>query len=36
MEAINLAEKLVTFSDPWQPRSVSRFHGHEMVAEPLC
>jgi hypothetical protein len=28
---INLAAKLATFSEPWQPRVVGQFNGHELM-----
>ncbi len=31
MGAINLAEKLSTFSEHWQPRTVGRFNGHDLM-----
>ncbi len=31
MHAINLAEKLATFADHWQPRVVGRFNGHDLM-----
>jgi len=31
MKAINLAEKLSTFADHWQPRVVGRFNGHDLM-----
>ncbi len=31
MEAVNLAEKLATFSEHWQPRTVSQFNGHDIM-----
>ncbi len=31
MEAVNLAEKLETFSEHWQPRTVSQFNGHDIM-----
>jgi len=31
MKAINLAEKLATFSEPWQPRVVGQFNGHDLM-----
>lgn len=31
MQAINLAEKLATFSDHWQPRTVGQFNGHDLM-----
>ena len=31
MSAINLAEKLSTFSDYWQPRTVAQFNGHDIM-----
>ena len=29
--AINLAEKLATFSEHWQPRVVAAFNGHDLM-----
>lgn len=31
MQPINLAEKLATFSEYWQPRVVGRFNGHDLM-----
>lgn len=31
MKPINLAEKLATFSDHWQPRTVGVFNGHDLM-----
>lgn len=31
MRAINLAEKLSAFSEPWQPRTVAEFNGHDLM-----
>ncbi|MGC1523319.1 MAG: cupin domain-containing protein [Steroidobacteraceae bacterium] len=31
MSAINLADKLSTFSDYWQPRVVGSFNGHDLM-----
>lgn len=31
MEKINLAEKLATFTEHWQPRVVGRFNGHDLL-----
>ena len=31
MKSINLAEKLATFSDHWQPRTVTVFNGHDIM-----
>ena len=31
MSAINLADKLATFSEHWQPRTVSQFNGHDIM-----
>jgi mannose-6-phosphate isomerase-like protein (cupin superfamily) len=31
MKPINLAEKLTTFSDHWQPRTVGVFNGHDLM-----
>ena len=31
MKSIHLAEKLATFSDYWQPRTVGKFNGHDLM-----
>ena len=31
MNAINLAEKLATFAEHWQPRTVGQFNGHDLM-----
>jgi mannose-6-phosphate isomerase-like protein (cupin superfamily) len=31
MQAINLAAKLSTFSEHWQPRVVGQFNGHDLM-----
>lgn len=31
MDVVNLAAKLGTFSAHWQPRTVARFNGHEIM-----
>jgi mannose-6-phosphate isomerase-like protein (cupin superfamily) len=31
MNSIKLAEKLATFSEHWQPRTVGRFNGHDLM-----
>jgi mannose-6-phosphate isomerase-like protein (cupin superfamily) len=31
MDAINLALKLSSFSDQWQPRTVAQFNGHDVM-----
>jgi mannose-6-phosphate isomerase-like protein (cupin superfamily) len=31
MRAVNLAEKLATFTEPWQPRTVGQFNGHDIM-----
>jgi mannose-6-phosphate isomerase-like protein (cupin superfamily) len=31
MDGINLAQKLATFSEHWQPRTVGRFNGHDLM-----
>ena len=31
MQKINLAEKLSTFTDHWQPRTVGQFNGHDLM-----
>ena len=31
MNHVNLAAKLATFSDHWQPRTVGQFNGHDLM-----
>jgi mannose-6-phosphate isomerase-like protein (cupin superfamily) len=31
MPVVNLAQKLSTFSDPWAPRIVDKFNGHDVM-----
>jgi mannose-6-phosphate isomerase-like protein (cupin superfamily) len=31
MAVINLAAKLAEFSEPWQPRTVAEFNGHDVM-----
>ena len=31
MSAINLAEKLSSFTEHWQPRTVGKFNGHDLM-----
>ena len=31
MDAVNLAQKLSTFAEPWQPRTVTTFNGHDVM-----
>jgi mannose-6-phosphate isomerase-like protein (cupin superfamily) len=31
MKAVNLAEKLATFTEHWQPRTVGTFNGHDLM-----
>lgn len=31
MSAVNLGAKLATFSEHWQPRTVSQFNGHDIM-----
>ena len=31
MSAVNLAAKLATFGEPWQPRVVAQFNGHDIM-----
>jgi mannose-6-phosphate isomerase-like protein (cupin superfamily) len=31
MKAVNLADKLSTFTEHWQPRTVGRFNGHDLM-----
>ncbi|MFM9940761.1 MAG: cupin domain-containing protein [Hyphomicrobiaceae bacterium] len=30
-EKVNLSEKLATFSEPWSPRTVTTFNGHDVM-----
>ncbi|MCE9660421.1 MAG: hypothetical protein K8R60_17810 [Burkholderiales bacterium] len=32
---VDLAEKLATFSEPWQPRVVGQFNGHDLMVAKL-
>jgi mannose-6-phosphate isomerase-like protein (cupin superfamily) len=31
MQAVNLSDKLSTFSEYWQPRTVGQFNGHDLM-----
>jgi len=31
VKAINLAEKLATFTEHWQPRTIGQFNGHDLL-----
>jgi mannose-6-phosphate isomerase-like protein (cupin superfamily) len=31
MESVNLAAKLATFTEYWQPRTVTQFNGHDVM-----
>jgi mannose-6-phosphate isomerase-like protein (cupin superfamily) len=31
MHAVNLSEKLATFAEHWQPRTVGQFNGHDLM-----
>lgn len=31
MQRVNLAGKLDTFTEPWQPRTVAQFNGHDVM-----
>jgi mannose-6-phosphate isomerase-like protein (cupin superfamily) len=31
MSAINLEAKLATFTEPWQPRAIAQFNGHDVM-----
>lgn len=31
MHAINLADKLATFAEHWQPRTIGQFNGHDLM-----
>lgn len=33
--AVDLAGKLATFSEPWQPRVVGKFNGHDLMVAKL-
>lgn len=35
MKKINLAEKLATFNEHWQPRTVAQFNGHDLMVAKL-
>jgi mannose-6-phosphate isomerase-like protein (cupin superfamily) len=35
MDSINLAAKLATFTEPWQPRVVGQFNGHDLMVAKL-
>lgn len=35
MSKIQLKEKLATFSEPWQPRVVGQFNGHDLMVAKL-
>jgi mannose-6-phosphate isomerase-like protein (cupin superfamily) len=35
MNAVNLAKKLATFSEPFQPRTVAQFNGHDVMVAKL-
>ena len=35
MSAINLAQKLATFSDHWSPKIVAQFNGHDVMVVKL-
>lgn len=35
MEEVNLAGKLATFAEPWQPRVVAQFNGHDVMVAKL-
>lgn len=35
MDAVNLADKLSTFSEHWQPRVVGQFNGHDLMVAKL-
>ena len=35
MNAVNLAQKLSTFAEPWQPRTVGQFNGHDLMVVKL-
>lgn len=31
MSSVNLERKLATFTDHWQPRTIGRFNGHDLM-----
>ena len=31
MSALNLAQKLATFTEHWQPRTIGQFNGHDLM-----
>jgi mannose-6-phosphate isomerase-like protein (cupin superfamily) len=35
MKGVNLAEKLALFSEPFQPRTVGQFNGHDLMVAKL-
>ena len=35
MNGVNLAEKLSTFSEHWQPRTIGAFNGHDLMVAKL-
>ena len=35
MNAVNLAQKLSTFTECWQPRTVGQFNGHDLMVVKL-
>jgi mannose-6-phosphate isomerase-like protein (cupin superfamily) len=35
MDSVNLADKLSTFTEYWQPRTVSEFNGHDLMVVKL-
>ena len=35
MNAVNLTQKLSTFAEPWQPRTVAQFNGHDLMVVKL-
>lgn len=35
MDKVNLAEKLATFSEPFNPRTVAEFNGHDIMVAKL-
>jgi hypothetical protein len=36
MKPVNLAEKLSTFTEYWQPRTVAEFNGHDLMVVPVA
>ena len=35
LAAVNLEAKLATFTEPWQPRTIGQFNGHDLMVAKL-